>query len=477
MLTHTDQEEVIDIGSKIPLCWLLRRLFQCLTSRDACGWWPVQKVHQIPWLAWESIAIKDASSSDCKRLESQKCSKDSFQGPQWSGQSQLIVLRQQHCNLKNCQQWWAPGVGHRFDGFALCNGPPSPRPTVQLFLGRAGPARSSSVCILNIESFAWCPVYGGGYVACLVQWSVQAAKVAAWAVQAQSTAWFQSVSSENGSSPWEPIGVTQMVPLAAVIFFYSWWPQRGKSLICHSVIFQVADQMARTLSTAQTRVSKNITSFVKEYWLEPWGQLWVLPTEQRDHICFLFQVDGADAEQPQRGVYPVDTMGFSLAEPSANQAQAFRRTTAEWKPHWASDFASGCGMEDNISPKGMAVCLSCKAENPTGARPAGDLNTPFPSDKGGLLGPPHTVSYWVPVTLPLKISVTRPLCVFNTLGCSLLTRTQEQGKRCFSKEVYLLASLGRQQTPSMDAPPGEAASQMFWSEKWSIRKIFSSKGS
>ena len=50
-------------------------------------------------------------------------------------------------------------------------------------------------------------------------------------------------------------------------------------------------------------------------------------------------------------------------------------------------------MEDNVSHKGMAACQSCKAENATGARPAGDLNTPFPSDKGGLLGPPHIVSY------------------------------------------------------------------------------------
>ena len=126
-----------------------------------------------------------------------------------SGQSQLTGLRWQHYNLRKCGQQWAPGGGHRLHGFALYNGPSSPIPTVELLLGGAGLACSSSWCIQNIEPFTGAPVYGGRCVACLVQRWVQAAKMAICVVQAQSTASFQSVLSGNGPSPGAPIGVTR----------------------------------------------------------------------------------------------------------------------------------------------------------------------------------------------------------------------------------------------------------------------------
>ena len=41
-------------------------------------------------------------------------------------------------------------------------------------------------------------------------------------------------------------------------------------------------------------------------------------------------------------------------------------------------------------PQREAACLSSKPENAPGPE---YLKTPFPSDKGGLFGPPHIVSY------------------------------------------------------------------------------------
>ena len=60
-----------------------------------------------------------------------------------------------------------------------------------------------------------------------------------------------------------------------------------------------------------------------------------------------------------------------------------RTPLSEW-------FASGCGVEDNIFPKGRLPVCRVNLKTPLGPE---DLNTSFPSDKGGLFGPPHIVSY------------------------------------------------------------------------------------
>lgn len=151
------------------------------------------------------------------------------------------------------------------------------------------------------------------------------------------------------SLPWACTLVFQTFQSTTVIFFNHSYPRRI-ALFCQSLVFQVVDQIARPLSPAQESIKYKKVHWC-DYWIVLWEKSWVIPTEQNKHVYFQFWIACISLLNCSS---LVDTIWFQLRWNINETVQAFRGTLVNWKPQWATVFAS-------VNGKGNKVCSRSKA--------------------------------------------------------------------------------------------------------------------
>ena len=134
-------------------------------------------------------------------------------------------------------------------------------------------------------------------------------------------------------------------------------------------------------------------------------------------------------------------LGLLLAWSLGKQAQteAFRGTLINWRPYWATSFASGGRAGNKFLPQ-TAVSFSTKSHDVTGVKLDVLLKILFPFDKLSLLGSSHTSVTESKLTYAkmwaLGQRITRPLWIRHPV----LATAQLYANSCFAKWCCLCFS-------------------------------------